>query len=286
MPWQEYAADVERQFNPQANPHIDVRGEFELRAQLSAAARGRMQGRCDVRYGPAPRQLLDIFPAGDGTAPIHVHIHGGYWRMGDKYNQSLTAEAFVQAGIPTVLPTYDLCPQVTLDQLVAQVFDAIEWIHRNAAGIGGDGNRLFISGSSAGAHLCAMALAHDWAQRGLPADLIRGATLLTGVYDIEPTLHLSLNQLVRLEPGMVRRNSPMFNPPLRPVPILLEVGGEEPAGWQAQTIEYAKVCADAGCTTEVFVLPGETHFSITRSLADPRHPLTQKMLAQMQAVTA
>ena len=84
---------------------------------------------------------------------------------------------------------------------------------------------------------------------------------------------------------MVRRNSPMFNPPLRPVPILLEVGGEEPAGWQAQTVDYAKVCADAGCATEVFVLPGETHFSITRSLADPRHPLTQKMIAQMRAVS-
>jgi arylformamidase len=282
MPWQDYAADVERQFNPQANPQIDVKGEFERRAQLSAAARGRMTGRYDVRYGPGPRQLLDIFAAGDGHAPIHVYIHGGYWRMGDKNSQSLIAEPFVQAGIPTVLPTYDLCPQVTLDQLVAQVLDAIAWIHRNAASIGGDGNRMYLSGSSAGAHLCAMALAHDWMQRGLPADFIRGATLLTGVYDIEPTLHTSINELVRLTPDMVRRNSPLFNPPRRPLPLLFEVGGDEPPGWQAQTLAFAKVCADAGCTTEVFVLPGETHFSIARSLADPQHPLTQKMIAQMR----
>lgn len=283
MPWQDYAGDIERQFNPQANPNIDARAEFELRAQLSAAARGRLRGVYDVRYGPGTMQLLDLFPAGEGLAPIHVYIHGGFWRMGDKRNQSLIAEPFVQAGIPTVLPTYDLCPQVTLDQLVAEVFDAIEWIHRNAASIGGDGKRLYLSGSSVGAQLCALALAYDWTQRGLPVDFIRGATLLTGIYDIEPTLHISINDLVRLTPDMVRRNSPLFNPPRRPVPLVFEVGGDEPPGWQAQTLDFERVCRAAGCTTELFILPGENHFSIVRSLADSQHPLTRKMIQQMLA---
>lgn len=283
MSWKDYALDLERQFNPQANPEIDVRGEFELRARLSEEARQRMRGIYDVRYGPGPQQLLDIYPAGEGDSAIHVYIHGGYWRMGGKSNQSLFAEPFAQHSIPTVMPTYDLCPQITLDELVVEVLDAIEWVYRNASTVGGDGRKIYLSGSSVGAHLCAIALAHDWQQRGLPADFICGAALFTGIYDIEPAMHTSINLLVGLTPEVARRNSPMFTPPRLPVPILLQTGGDEPAGWQAQTIDYEKVCREAGCPTQLFVLQGETHFSIMRSLASPLHPLTQKMIEHMLA---
>jgi arylformamidase len=281
MSWRDYAADAERQFNPQANPEVDPKAEFALRSELSAAARERLQSELDVRYGPGPRQLLDIFPARKDGASIHVHIHGGYFRMGDKDSQSLLAEPFVAAGISCVFPTYDLCPQVSLDQLVAEVMDAIEWTHRNAARIG-DPRRIYLSGSSAGAHLCAMALAHDWTKRGLPPDFITGATLLTGVYDLEPLLHISVNELVQLAPDRVRHNSPIYHPPRLKVPLLMQVGGAEPAGWQAQTLEFAEVCRAAGCAVEVFVLPGETHFSILRSLAHIDHPLTRKMISAMR----
>jgi arylformamidase len=191
MSWRDYAADAERQFNPQANPEVDPKAEFALRSELSAAARERLQGELNVGYGPGPRQLLDIFPARKDGASIHVHIHGGYFRMGDKDSQSLFAEPFVAASSFCVFPKYDLCPQVSLDQLVVEVMDAIEWTHRNSARIG-DPRRIYRSGSSAGAHLCAMAVAHDWTMRGLPPDFVTGATLLTGVYDLEPLLHISV----------------------------------------------------------------------------------------------
>ena len=280
MSWRKYAADAEMQFNPQANPAIDAKAEFALRAELSASARKRMRSELDVRYGPGARQLLDIFPAGDGSAPIHVYIHGGYWRMGDKGSQSLLAEPFVNAGIACAFPTYDLCPQLSLDQIVAEVLDAIEWIFRNGARIG-DPNRIYLSGSSVGAHLCAMALAHDWPSRGLPADFIKGATLLTGIYDLEPVLEISINELVHLTRDRVRDNSPIYHPPRRKLPLLMEVGGEEPPGWQAQTLEFADICRAAGCDVQVMVLPGETHFSILRSLGQADHPLTKAMIAQM-----
>jgi arylformamidase len=279
MSWREYAADLEWHFNPQATTAIDFKSEFARRAEMSAAAMARLDHRADVRYGPGPREVLDIFPAGDGKAPIHVHIHGGYFRMGDKRNQTLMVEPFVRAGIPCVLPTYDLCPDVTLDELVNEVLDSIAWVHHNADLIGGDPGRIYLSGPSAGAHLCAMALAHDWTERGLPADFITGAALLTGVYDLEPLLHISLNKQVRLTSDRVTDNSPMRRPPLRPVPLLFEVGGDEPPGWQAQTQEFADVCRAAGCSVEVHVLPGETHFSVSRALARPDHPLTMKMIS-------
>jgi len=159
--------------------------------------------------------------------------------------------------------------------------DAIEWTHRNAARIG-DPRRIYLSGSSAGAYLCAVALAHDWTKRGLPPDFITGATLLTGVYDLEPLLHISVNELVRLAPDRVHDNSPIHHPPRLKVPLLMQVGGAEPPGWRAQTLEFAEVCRAAGCSVEVIVLPGETHFSILRSLAHNDHPLTRKMISAMR----
>ena len=227
MSWRNCAADAERQFNPQANPKVNSKAELALRSELSAAARERLQGELDVRYGPGPRQLLDIFPARKDRATIHVHIHGGYFRMGDKASQTLLAEPFVAAGISCVFPTYDLCPQVSLDQLVAEVMDAIEWTYRNAARIG-DPRRIYLSGSSAGAYLCAVALAHDWTKRGLPPDFITGATLLTGVYDLEPLLHISVNELVRLAPDRVHDNSPIHHLPRLKVPLLMQVGSAAP----------------------------------------------------------
>lgn len=282
MNWRQWAEDAELQFNPQANPDVDFRATFALRDRLSMDARKRLTCRLDVRYGVGERQLLDIFPAaGWSKGPIHVHIHGGYFRMGDKSSVSLIADPFVAAGISCVMPTYDLCPKVSLETIVAQVLDAIAWVYTNAETIG-DPNRIHVSGSSAGALLCALALGYDWAQRGLPRDLIKGATLLTGIYDLEPLLKISINHLVGLTPERVRALSPRYHPPLHPVSVLLEVGGKEPPGWQAQSTEFAEICRSAGCEVELFVLPDETHFSVGPTLAsDPRHPLTRKMIETM-----
>lgn len=91
-----------------------------------------------------------------------------------KLNQSLLAEPLAQAGFPTVMLGSDLCPGVTLDEVVVQALDGIEWVHRNAARVGGDARRIYVYGHSAGAHLAAMALAHDWSKRGLPGRAHRG----------------------------------------------------------------------------------------------------------------
>jgi arylformamidase len=284
MSWRDFLSDVELHFNPESAVKAEETAEKVRRNELSERARGRLRADYDVRYGPGPLQVLDIFPAGDGKAPIHVYIHGGYWRRGDKSAASFAAEPFVAAGIPLIALNYDLCPQVTLDQLVSEVMDGIEWVHRNAARIGGDGNRLYLSGHSGGAHLTAMALAHDWAKRGLREDFIVGAAPITGIYDIEPMLHISVNQQVRLKAEMVRRNSPMFNPPLRPVPILFALGTSEMAGWAEQTLDYEKVCRSAGCHTELIWYPGHNHYSMTLAThGDPDSPVLGKIIAQLTA---
>lgn len=283
MPWRDWQNDIERQFNPRAWA-TDVEAQHALRGKLSAAARTRLRGEFDVRYGDTPRQALDIYHAGDGSAPIVVYLHGGYWRVGEKEKQAILAEPLTQAGFPVVMLGTDLCPEVSVADIVEQVMRGIAWTHANATRVGGNARRIYLYGHSAGAHLAAMGLAEDWPRRGLPADVICGATLVSGIYDIEPVLHISVNGLIRLTPDMVERLSPQRHPPRLPVPLVLAAGGEEAPGWIAQTHEYAMLCERAGCKVEVIVVPREGHFSTIPLQADAGHPINQALLRHLRAL--
>ncbi len=283
MPWRDWQHDIERQFNPRAWA-TDVEEQHALRGKLSKAARERLKGEFDVAYGDTARQKLDIYHAGNGAAPIVVYLHGGYWRVGEKEKQAVLAGPLVQAGFPVVMLGTDLCPAVTLDTIVEQVMRGIVWTANNAQRIGGDGRRIYLYGHSAGAHLAAMALAEDWTKHGLPADLICGATMVSGIYDVEPVLHISVNDLIRLTPDRVNALSPQFHLPRRPLPLVLAAGGEEAPGWVAQTHEYAEACRRAGCTVEVIIVPHEGHFSTIPMQADAAHPINVAMLRQLRAL--
>jgi arylformamidase len=281
MPWRDWQNDIERQFNPRAWA-TDVEAQHALRGKLSKEARERLKGEFNIPYGDTPRQALDIYHAGNGSAPIVVYLHGGYWRVGEKEKQAILAEPLVQAGFPVVMLGTDLCPAVSLDTIVEQVIRGIVWTAKNAKRIGGDGQRIYLYGHSAGAHLAAMGLAEDWTRHGLPADLIRGATMVSGIYDVEPVLHISVNDLIKLTPDRVNALSPQFHPPRKAVPLVLAAGGEEAPGWIAQTEEYAEVCKKAGCTVEFIVVPHEGHFSTIPMQADPAHPINVAMLRHLR----
>ncbi|MBM3373600.1 MAG: alpha/beta hydrolase [Betaproteobacteria bacterium] len=283
MPWKDWQHDIERQFNPRAWA-TDVEEQHALRGKLSKAARERLKGTFDIAYGDTPRQKLDIYHAGNTRAPIVVYLHGGYWRVGEKEKQAILAEPLVQAGFPVVMLGTDLCPAVTLDIIVEQVIRGIVWTANNAQRVGGDARRIYLYGHSAGAHLAAMGLAEDWTKHGLPADLICGATMVSGIYDVEPVLHISVNDLIRLTADRVHALSPQFYPPRRGVPVVLAAGGEEAPGWVAQTTEYAEVCRNAGCKVEVIVVPHEGHFSTIPMQADLAHPINVAMIRDLKAL--
>ena len=275
---------LELEFNPRATAkNLDER--LAASASASAEARAGLDCVLDVRYGPGENETLDIFPAADpGSdrgAPVLLFIHGGYWRAMDKSDYSFIADVFQPAGATTVLINYDLCPTVTLDTIVEQSNRSIAWTWRNISDYGGDPGRLYVSGNSAGGHLTAMALAHDWEGEGLPADIIKGAVPITGVMDCEPVLDITVNAEVRLEPEAARRLSPLRNPPRRALPLLIAVGGAEPRLWIKMSEDYAALCRGHGIECEYMAMPGHDHFDIGRAVGDPQSPLAQAMLRMM-----
>ena len=275
---------LELEFNPRAVArNLDER--LAASAAASAETRARLDCVLDVRYGPGAKETLDIFPAADPEAgrgaPVHLFIHGGYWRAMDKSDYSFIADAFQPAGATTVVINYDLCPAVTLDTIVEQSNRSIAWTFRNIAEYGGDPEGLYVSGNSAGGHLTAMALAHDWEAEGLPADIIKGAAPITGVMDCEPVLDISVNEEVRLEPEAARRLSPLRNPPRRALPLLVAVGGAEPRLWIEMSEDYAALCRGRGIECEYLEMPGQDHFDISRAVGDAESPLARAMLRMM-----
>ena len=271
----------EHHFNPRATA-TNVDEKIAAMAQRSVVVREQYRHTADLPYGPSAAETLDVFLPREPGAPVQLFIHGGYWRAMDKSNYSYVAPPFVDAGAAVVVINYALTPTVTLDEIVRQTVGSIAWTYRNIAEYGGDPERIFISGNSAGGHLVAMALAHDWAADGLPVDLLKGATPITGVMDCAPVLKISANDDIRLDPGMAHRNSPIHCPPPHPLPLIIAVGGSEPAGWIEMSRAYLKVGEAVGFKPRYLEMSGLDHFDISAAVGDASSPLTQAMLEQME----
>lgn len=244
----------------------------------SARARDALPARLDLRFGPAPGETLDLFlPAGGGPAPVHVFVHGGYWRALDKADWSYVARAFQPGGALVAVVNYALIPSVDMDELVRQVRASVAWLHRNAGAFGGDPARITVSGHSAGGHLVAMLMSTDWPRvAGLPADTIKAGCGISGLYDLEPIRLSYLNDTLGLSAEAARRNSPVhLVPEASPGRLLLAVGGLEGDEYHRQTDTLAAAWRRRGLAVEVLDLAGEDHFSIVAQLGDPERPLSR-----------
>jgi arylformamidase len=269
----------------QYNPRVSVPEYPELAKVRSAQARKVRESAkswLNVAYGSSPRELLDIYAGAKPGGPVLVYIHGGYWRSGSKEDNCNFVPTFTQRGATVVLVEYDLCPNVTVSDIVRQTRSAIGWTYRNISRYGGDPSKLFISGHSAGAHLTAMALAHDWEKDGLPRDLIKGAVATSGVYDLDMVMKISVQEQVGMTPQIAKGNNPLLHPPLCKCPVVVAVGAAEPKGWQQMSEDYFHFCQQSGMAVEYLVEPEANHYTMSEHLLDDRHPLIQAMIKQMK----
>jgi arylformamidase len=249
---------------------------------FSQAARAKLPCRLDVHYGPHRDEVCDVFPAARPGAPLMLYLHGGYWRMLTKDENSFVATALQPAGATVMVNTYSLCPDVHLDVIVQQCRAFIAWAWRNAGFYNADPDRIFISGHSAGGHLVGMMLATDWARDyGIPADAIKGAVAISGIYDLVPLSRAFTNEWLQIAPNAVARNSPLKLEPKAKCPVLVAVGGAEPAGFLTQTAAYVAHLKGKGVPVSVVELPGMDHFAAWNEIMDAKTPLAKAVLKLM-----
>ena len=267
--WRELApAAREAQLNPRAAVGDAVaQSHLAGYAQRSIAARLRLAGERDLRYGPEPKATYDLFrPATPPPHPAFVFLHGGYWRALDKDEHSFVVEPAVAAGFAGLVVNYDLCPAVTLDDIVAEMRALMAHLAAEAPRLGLRTDGIALAGHSAGAHLAAMLLFDPGPQGRLP---IYWAELASGIYEPEAALGVSVNEEIGLTPEMARRHNALARPPAQPLPLRVTAGAAEPPAWRAQSDAYAELARGAGCEVERRDVAGADHFSLLETAIVP-----------------
>lgn len=234
--------------------------------RLGEVVRARSDARLDLRWGSAPRQTLDFFPAGRERGPLALFIHGGYWqyRTSTKHSVSLLAPPFVVRGIAFCAVSYELCPDVTMDGMVAQLREAVRWVRGDPARLGGfAASRLTVLGHSAGGHLAAMLALSDWSAQGETGTLVDAACGVSGLYDLAPIARTYLNEPLGMDETIARRNSPCTLTRVGAPPMVLAVGARESPEFHRQAESFGDKYP-----APVFALEGRDHYNATEALLD------------------
>jgi arylformamidase len=280
--WQSYA-QAELDANYDQTTIVPDNGPYKERKRLeSAAARSALESELDVPYGAGESERLDVFPAATDGSPVQLFIHGGAWKGGDKSEVSYPALPFHAAGSAFVAVGFDAVPAVTLETQVRQCRDAVKWLYGNAERFGIDRERIHVSGHSSGAHVAAMVAVTDWPRlAGLPADLVKGAAPISGMFDLEPVRHTWRNRYLRLDRARAHALSPIRHIPTTPIPMVVGVGGEELPEFRRQSHEFASAWRAAGQSCEFMIVEGRNHFDLGADLGDPASPVISAILRQM-----
>jgi len=273
--------DYEAQYNNRRR----VPEYAEINARWCAASRdyrGRAAARLDIAYGGGARQRYDFFPSGSDPAPLIVYIHGGYWQRGDREDYAFLARDLNAAGIAVALPSYSLCPAVTVMDIVAELRGFLAHLWQSA--------RVYplVIGHSAGGHLTAAMLATDWGRiAGVPPDLVRAGYAISGVFDLPPLIGTSLNAALKLGTAEAHAASPMFwPPPPKPRVFAAAVGGLESEEFLRQSRDIARVWRQSGITAEDVLVPGTNHFTVVDELARPTSPMFKSVVALARTVAS
>ena len=238
-----------------------------------------------VSYGATEIEKLDVYKTQSANAPIHVFIHGGAWRGGLAEEFAFPAEMFNMAGAHYVVPDFVWVQDAggSLMAMADQVRRAVAWVYTNAASFGGDRNRLYLSGHSSGAHLAGVVLITDWRKEfGLPANIIKGALLISGMYDLKPVRLSARSNYVKFDDTMEQALSTQRHLDKLNTPVIVAYGTLETPEFQRQSRDFAAALKAAGKPVQLIVGEGFNHFEMHETLGNPFGLAGRAALQQMQ----
>lgn len=238
----------------------------------SEETRRRLGNPQRVAYGPTDIEKLDIFRTSRTNAPIMVFVHGGAWLRNQASDFHYIAENFVRAG--AIFVAVDFAPvdklNGDLSAMADQVRRAVVWVYHNAPSFGGNANAIYISGQSSGAHLAGVALITEWTrQYGVPADVLKGGILQSGMYEMKPVRLSARSSYIRFDDAMEDAMSSQRHIANLHAPIVVTYGTNETPEFQRQNREFAAAVKAAGKPVTLIVLPNHNHYEVQQTLANP-----------------
>lgn len=262
----------EQEYNPRLTVP-DATKYFQRWAEESARARALLSYLPDLRYGPGEKETLDLFPAVNSPFLL-IFFHGGYWRAFDKTDFSWIAVPLIEAGVSVAIVNYALCPSVTLPEIADQCRRAVAWLYTNMFQYGIN-VPFVLSGHSAGGHLVAELFSTNWESYCIPPEAFAGGIAISGLFDLEPLLNVSVNTDIRLTKQVAREMSPAYKKPWLQAPLVVAVGAFESSEFHRQS----KLLVERwpGIARGPVVVPGAHHFNVLEALTFLQGPLYQEL---------
>ncbi|XP_066237497.1 kynurenine formamidase isoform X2 [Saccopteryx leptura] len=279
--------ELEKQYTP-SRWAVRLGAEEVLRTytkmgnEATERARATRVSLLNIPYGDGGGEKLDIyFPKAESEAlPFLLFLHGGYWQSGSKDASAFMVNQLTAQGVAVVIMAYDIAPKGTLDQMVDQVTRGIAFVQRRYLSNKG----IYLCGHSAGAHLAAMMLLVNWTKHGLMPNL-KGFFLVSGIYDLEPITHTSVNIPLLLTLEDARRNSPQqqlkvaAKQPVDPAcHVLVVVGQHDSPEFHRQSREFYQMLCQGGWKASFEELHDVDHFEIIWKLTQKDYMLSQIIL--------
>lgn len=249
--------------------HIPGGAEFPARwAAKAQAFRNAIgaRGQQGIAYGAGARQVFDMFAPAQPAKGTLVFVHGGFWRAFDASFWSHLAQGALAQGYRVAMPSYDLCPDVSIAQITGQIAVAVQQI---AADYSGD---MVLTGHSAGGHLVARMLD----ETVLPARVqnrIRRVCPISPLADLEPLLQTDMNRDFKMTQADARQESPIHQPAPKSAQVHVWVGAAERPAF----VDQARWLAQAW-DTPLTLAPGRHHFDVIDALEDPQSTLITELV--------
>ncbi|XP_053672930.1 kynurenine formamidase [Anopheles nili] len=294
IPTEEVLAIWEKQYSPSAwsvrfptaseviSYHVNfVSNESEKNRELLA-------NRLNVEYGSGDRDKVDIYGENlPDDAPLFVYIHGGYWQMLEKETSAYPAKPLVDRGIRVMIVGYELCPDVTLEELVRQIKVAGEFVLNYATE--NNVKHVSIAGHSAGAHLIASMLDEEFKNAvGEELKLLKDVYFISGVYNVEElryTKSVNSNNLLGINDNNARRLSPLFasfdhlrSSDDNGLRFHVYVAQHDSDVFREMAAKMSTHLSSFGLNSNVKILPNLDHFDIVENLSSADYEITKVIL--------
>lgn len=251
--------DLEKEYNNRArvpeNPAIIAAWGSD-----SAAYRKAKPPRI-IQYGPGEREAFDFFPAGDG--PAVMYIHGGYWQAVHRSFHSIHARGLNELGVSVAVPSYDLCPNVRIGDIVEQIRAAVRMLNELTSA------PVIVSGHSAGGHIAACMLATE---ASVPA-----AYAISGLFELAPLIPTSLNEKLGLDEAEAEALSPLYWPAPEGKILDAVVGGAESSEFLRQSDAIVRAWGEQGVETRYEEIEDANHFTVIAPLTDPNSAMCERL---------
>ena len=257
---------------------------LERYAKLSDDVRARRGAPKRLAYGPTPIEAMDWYATSAPNAPVQVFIHGGAWRSGAAKDWAYPADMLNAAGAHYAALDFINVVEAggNLMTMADQVRRAIAWIYGNAASMGADRERIFISGHSSGGHLAGVAATTDWrADFGVPGDIVKGAVCLSGMYDLKPVRLSARSRYVKFTDEAEQALSSQRHIDRLNAPIVVAYASLDSPEFQRQSRDFAAAVKAAGKPVKLVVAPNYNHFEAPELFGNPYGIVGREVLAQM-----